>query len=281
MPRLSRFPLLSTARARAAGVRTLAAGLALTAAAARPAHAQLGVDRSEISIQPSVPAERVGLITVRNTSDRPVQAVVRTEDWDRSPEGANRWFPAGTVKGSCGDALTVFPLSVSLAPGASQSIRLVLDSAVAPKMTRECWGAVVLETVQPPAAGRGMSYVIRTAVKVYVEPAGLAKAGEVTDMRVLHAPAGDSLEVWFRNSGQRHYVAKGSVEIRRTDNSVAATLPLPEYYILPGARQRAVVAMPALTPGRYVAIGMVDFGGDEIAAMQMEHVVQAAASGAR
>jgi P pilus assembly chaperone PapD len=253
--------------------RSLLVVLALALGAASPAAAQLGVDRSEIFIRPAVAAERVGVITVTNTGDRAVQAVVKSEDWDRSDVGANRWYKSGTVKGSCGPALTVFPLSLSLERGASQSIRLVLDDAAAASMSRECWSAVILETVQPPSQSGGVSYVLRTAVKVYVEPAGLQSGGQVTDMRVIEHGGADSLEVAFQNAGERHYVAKGFVEFRRADNSVVAKVDLPEYYVLPGARQRAIVPMPKLPAGEYVAISMVDYGGDEIAAMQIEHTV--------
>lgn len=245
--------------------------------ATQPARAQLAVDRSEITLRPQVAAERVGLVTVTNTSTRAVQGVVRLEDWDRSDAGANRWFPAGSQAGSCSRLLTVFPLTVSLDPGASQAIRLVLpDSAAA--LSRECWSAVMVETVQPPAERGGVSYVIRSAVKIYVEPANLAVSGEVVDMQVVRAAGADSIEVWLHNDGGHHYIAKGHVEIRRADNTVAATVPLDDYYILPGARQRSRGALPALPAGDYVAIAMVDFGGRDIAAMQLEITVPPSAA---
>ena len=244
-----------------------------------PVAAQLAVDRSELLIRPAVRGERVGLITVTNASDRAVQAQVKLEDWKRSAEGANQWFPVGTVQGSCGGRLSVFPLALSLAAGASQSIRLSLADSVA-TLPQECWSAVMVEAVQAPAERNSMSYLVRTAVKVYVEPAGTHTAGEITDMKVLRGGTdGEQLEVWFRNTGTRHYVATGSVEFRRADNSVAAKLALPEYYILPGAAQRVIVPMPKLGVGEYAAIAMVDFGGDDIAAMQMEHVVRTAVRG--
>ncbi len=249
--------------------------LAAALAAAVPARAQLAVDRSEIFLHPQVAAERVGVVNVSNTSTRAVQAVVRLEDWDRSETGANRWYRAGSVAGSCSALLTVFPLTLSLDPGASQSVRLVLPDSAA-TLTRECWSAVMVETVQAPEQRGGMSYIIRSAVKIYVEPTGLTTSGAVSDMRIVQTPgAPDSVEVWFANDGARHYVAKGNVEFRRADNTVAATLELPEYFLLPGARQRARVAVPALAAGAYIAIAMVDFGGNDIAAMQIEHAVVA------
>lgn len=248
--------------------------------AASNARAQLAVDRSELFIRPAVRTERVGLITVTNTSSQPMQAQVKLEDWKRSAEGANQWFPVGTVPGSCGARLTVFPLALSLEAGATQSIRLSLADSVA-TLPQECWSAVMVEAAQAPTQRNGMNYIVRTAVKVYVEPAGTQSAGEITDMNVLPGPDGEQLEVWFRNSGTRHYVAKGAVEFRRADNSVAAKLALPDYYILPGAAQRVMVAMPKLGVGEYAAIAMIDFGGDDIAAMQMDHVVRAAVKGGR
>ncbi len=244
------------------------------------AHAQLAVDRSELFIRPAVRTERVGLITVTNTSGQPMQAQVKLEDWKRSAEGANQWFPAGTVPGSCGARLTVFPLALSLEAGATQSIRLSLADSVT-SLPQECWSAVMVEAAQVATQRNGMNYVVRTAVKVYVEPAGTQTAGEITDMNVLPGPDGEQLEVWFRNSGTRHYVAKGAVEFRRADNSVAAKIALPDYYVLPGAAQRVMIPMPKLGVGEYAAIAMVDFGGEDIAAMQMDHVVRAAAKGGR
>ncbi len=252
-----------------------AAALLLAAACALPVGAQLAVDRSELHIQPGAAEGRVGVLTVTNTGPRAVQAVVKIEDWDRSETGSNRWHRVGTVPQSCSALMTVFPLALSLDPGASQSVRLIFaDSAAA--MSRECWSAVMVESVQAPTQQGGVSYVIRSAVKVYAAPAGLAASGEVTAMRVVpDAGHADSLEVWFHNDGARHYIATGTVEFRRADNSVAASLTLPEYYILPGAQQRARVAMPDLPPGEYVVLSMVDFGGAELAAMQIEHVVRA------
>ncbi len=249
----------------------------LALAIGRPVRAQLAIDRSEIFMRPNVAAERVGVMTVTNTSDRVVQAIVKVEDWDRSEDGANRWFPAGTLPTSCSKLLTVFPSTVSLDAGASQSIRLVVADSAANR-AGECWSAVMVETVQAPTQRGGVRYLIRSAVKVYVEPTGLPANGEVTDMRALKNTTGaDSLEVWFRNAGARHYVARGTVEFRRTDNTVAATLDLPDYYVLPGAHQRARVAIPTLPVGEYVVLSMVDYGGGDIAAMQIEYVVHAPA----
>ncbi len=240
--------------------------------------AQLAVDHVEVTLDPRPGGEHVALITVRNQGAKTVQAVLRLEDWDRAEDGNNRWYPLGTLPRSCGKILQLFPLSVNLAAGASQTMRVTLDSAAA--VHRECWAGAVVETASPQVvSGRSVMYLLRTAVKIYVHPSGLAAGGSVADMQIhpAHAPgAADSVarvEVVFENTGERHLLAHGSVEFRRADNSLAASLKIPDLYVLPGARRRVALPLPVLSPGRYVALSMVDYGGDEIAAAQIDYEV--------
>ena len=241
---------------------------------AAPLGAQIAVDRLEIVFHPRGADPRVGVINLKNEGDKPVQAQVRLEDWNRAEDGTNKWYPQGTLAGSCGTMLQIFPASVNLDPGASQAVRVVMDSAAAP--ASECWAAAVVETVQPHvASGRAINYLLRTAVKVYIVPPAIPAEGEVTALEVLRVPSGlaDSLYVVFQNTGGRHLIARGSVEFRRSDNSVAGKVQLPVLYNLPGARSRGRVGIPKLPSGRYVALAILDYGGDQLAAAQAEYEV--------
>jgi hypothetical protein len=118
-------------------------------------------------------------------------------------------------------------------------------------------------------------------------PPGLAGDGLVEDMRVHAAPAHAAaaaasapspapassprkLEVVFRNAGATPLLGRGSIEIRRPDNSLATTIALDEFPTLPGVRRRLLVDIPDLPRGRYVALAMIDFGGAEIVAGRLE-----------
>ncbi|HEV2644168.1 MAG TPA: hypothetical protein VGT98_15755 [Candidatus Elarobacter sp.] len=271
------------ARVRALQARHAAPYVALAclvlAGAPSVSRAQLAVDHMELLLDPQSSAQRVGVIGVRNDGDKRVQATLRLEDWDRAEDGDNHWYPLGTRPGSCGNALHLFPLSVVLEPGASQSMRVTFDSAAPPM--HECWAAAVVETAQPRVLeGRSVLYMVRTAVKIYVAPPGLAASGAVTDMRITPARAiaasamsAPQIEVVFSNTGDRHIVARGSVELRRADNSLAAKIALPDIHVLPGAKGRVTVPLPLLAAGRYVALGIMDYGGDEIAAAQVDYEV--------
>jgi len=254
-------------RRRAASI-VLAASLFLPT---REAAAQLAVGKVEVVMPLADRSARNAAIGVRNESDRAVQALVRLEDWDRAEDGSNRWYPYGTRtgKGSCGQALSIFPQSLRLEPGAEQAIRVVLDSAKAP--AGECWAAAVVETVQPAdRSAQRVTYVIRTAVKIYVQPAGLRADGEIQSLKVSDNQS-SMIEAMFVNTGSRHLVTEGALEIRQADNKLVSRVPLPPVYALPGAQHMVRIPMPRLPPGRYVFLATMDYGGADIAAALLEH----------
>lgn len=244
-------------------------------AATVPAGAQLSVDQLSMVLPVTAGQPRLGIITVKNDGTTAAQALVTLEDWDRDEFGNNQFHPLGTVQGSCGRALQVFPLTLSLDPGAEQAIRISLDSAAS--VTRECWALAVVEKVEPPVErGTGVQYRIRTATKVYLQPPGLPLLAEVQSMRVGRmAVAKDTvrgIEVVVHNVGGRHLEGATTVQVRRADNTVVHTLQMPRAHALPGAIVRLRAAFPDLPPGRYVLLALLDYGAADMAAGQIELV---------
>lgn len=255
--------------------RTALVALGLCGLAA-PARAQIAVNKTEMVFH-ALPGEvKTVLINVHNEGSQRVQAVIRLEDWDRAPDGTNNWYQYGTKPGSCGQILSVFPLTVSLEPDAAQNIRVSLDSSAT--IDHECWAGAIVETVQPRTVdGRNVAYVIRTATKIYVQPPALAMKGEVVTLSIgatkadSAGDAGSEVLLEFENTGAKHLTTPGEVQFRRADNSIAATVKLPTLYTLPGAKSTTKIAVPKLAPGRYIVLAVLDYGGDELAAGQIEY----------
>ena len=255
------------------------ASIALRAA---PLSAQLTVDRLELAITPSPTARVVATFVVRNPGDHPAQATITREDWDRAENGENRFVSSGSGMNSCGALLNVFPIAFRLEPKAEETVRVVIDAA--PSMVKECWDIVFVQDVPSRVAltRTGLRYELRTGVKIYVVPQGLKRDAAITgmslespDARPIASPgksaAAQRINVRFNNTGGVHVVAKGRIEIRRADNSVAVQLPIAEFPTLPGATRKLEVDVPAgLSPGTYIALALIDFGGAEIAAGQIE-----------
>jgi hypothetical protein len=232
-----------------------------------------------------------GSFSLSNTSDAPVQATISRQDWDRVENGDNRFLPTGTSGTSCGAMLSASPLSVRIDPHTSRIVRLGVQNAAA--LTKECWDIFFVEEVPQRASSKGNSlqYIFRTGVKVYVAPPGLARDGAVEGMAVEDvpvAPAASSstvksisntaaatkrqISIRFHNSGGMHLIAKGRLEFRRLDNTLAMQVPIAEFPTLPGAVRKVMVDVPAgLAAGDYVVLALIDFGGAELVAGQIDY----------
>jgi P pilus assembly chaperone PapD len=273
-------------RVRATVLALCAAGLVSQRAAA-----QLLVDPLEVTMLAAGKARVAASFSLQNTSDNPVQASVTRQDWDRQENGDNRFLTAGSSGRSCGAMLSMSPLSIRVEPHTSRVVRLAVqaDSTLA----RECWDIVFVEEVPQRASTKGNSlqYIFRTGVKVYVAPPNLPRDGAVEDMAVIDAPAkpassapaakpvstastpsaGKQIAIRFHNTGGMHLLSKGRLEFRRLDNSLATTVPIAEFPTLPGAVRRVLVDVPRDLPaGDYVVLALIDFGGAELVAGQID-----------
>jgi P pilus assembly chaperone PapD len=257
----------------------------------QPASAQLLVDPLEVTMITAGTNRVSASFSLANNSDKAVQATITRQDWDRAENGDNRFLAAGTSGASCGPLLTVSPLSIRIDPHATRVIRLGFQSAAA--LSKECWDIFFIEEVPQRASVRGNSlqYIFRTGVKVYVAPPGLTRDGAVEGMdaedvavpatasstsatrtaSVASAATKKQISVRFHNTGGMHLLGKGRLEFRRLDNSLAMQVPIAEFPTLPGATRKVMVDVPSgLAPGDYVVLALIDFGGAELVAGQID-----------
>jgi len=284
----SRSPYGASAERRGRVRRTVLALCAVgIGVVSQTASAQLLVDPLEVTMITPGSSRTTSSFSLNNTSDKPVQATISRADWDRTENGDNRFLAAGASGKSCGAMLSVSPLSVRIEPHTSRVVRLAVQTNAA--LTRECWDIVFVEEVPQRAPGKGNSlqYIFRTGVKVYVAPPGLARDAAIEDMAVVDAPvtkpaaaskpaaAGATkrqISIRFHNTGGMHLVAKGRVEFRRLDNSLAKQVEIAEFPTLPGSTRVVLVDVPGdLGAGDYVALAMIDFGGAELVAGQIDY----------
>ena len=80
------------------------------------------------------------------------------------------------------------------------------------------------------------------------------------------------ISIRFHNTGGMHLLAKGRLEFRRLDNTLAMQVPIAEFPTLPGALRKLMVDVPnGLAPGDYVVLALIDFGGAELVAGQIDY----------
>jgi P pilus assembly chaperone PapD len=271
--------------------KTVLALCAVGVVVSQPASAQLLVDPLEVTMVTAGNNRVSASFSLSNTSDAPVQATITRQDWDRVENGDNRFLPAGTSGTSCGAMLSASPLSVRIDPHTSRIIRVGVQNSAA--LTKECWDIFFVEEIPQRTSSKGNSlqYIFRTGVKVYVAPPGLTHDGAVEGMAVEDVPVAPAtssttvksvsstaaatkrqISIRFHNSGGMHLLAKGRLEFRRLDNTLAMQVPIAEFPTLPGAVRKLMVDVPTgLAPGDYVVLALIDFGGAELVAGQIDY----------
>jgi P pilus assembly chaperone PapD len=288
----SRSPERAGAGRKRRGRRTVLALCAVGAVVSQRASAQLLVDPLEVTLITASAGRVAGTFSVSNNTDSPVQATISRQDWDRVENGDNRFLPSGSSGYSCGAMLTASPLSIRIEAHTSRIVRVGVQDAAA--LAKECWDIFFVEEVpgRTTVKGNSLQYIFRTGVKVYVAPPGLTREAAVENMTVEDVPVSSGassstpakpasntagatkrqIAIYFHNTGGMNLVAKGRLEFRRLDNSLAMEAPIVDFPTLPGARRKIMVDVPSgLATGDYVVLALIDFGGAELVAGQIDY----------
>lgn len=239
-------------------VLVLSAALALTLAS--PLAAQFSATPIILNLVTGDSAA-VGRILVKNQGDAPLRMRFYAGDFEQMPDGKYRFMAAGTDEHSCATRMQLYPEGATLQAGQSVTVTVRLD----PTPTA-CWSVVFAESAK--RAANGISVAQRIAVKVYGSSRAGVRSGDVQAVNVVKTPSLHAM-VDFANTGERALVVKGHLEVRTATGEVVATAPVVDFSVLPGRHRVINVAMPGnLKPGRYLAIPILDFGGDFLAAGQ-------------
>lgn len=254
---------------------------------ARPVSAQFTIDDLELHITARPGETLTRLIPIRSEIDSVQQIRINVKDWTRDSVGGNVMNDYGSLPSSCGARLQVFPLTLQLGPRATEFVRVTYELGADPEPG--CWAIALGETVRPPrppVPGASVTITTLIGVKVYVhrpdaEPAGNILSADVEEFwerkelpnQPLDSAFVRQVAVRFASTGTAHLRVKSSVEIRDEATQMIARLEGPEAYITPDGWRDILVRLPELRRGRYAAVVLLDYGGEEITAAQVEFEV--------
>ena len=225
--------------------------------------------RAQFSAQPvilelaTVDSAASSRFTVRNESAEELQLRISAGDFDQPVSGGHEFFEAGTHERSCAARLEFFPESLVLGPGESGEVTVRMAPGAA-----TCWSLVFVQTVL--GAQGGVRIAHRIGIKVYGVSSAALPEGEVSHVEVMEDSAGvRSAVVEFTNASDVPVRPTGEVEIRTMSGDVVAVVPVEPFSVLPGHARRTTVVLDAtLDPGTYLAIPILDFGGEYLAGGQ-------------
>lgn len=205
-------------------------------------------------------------LTIRNDGARSLDFRLYLMDFIQEADGSHEYLPHGRHPASCAGRLSVYPDALSVPAGGQGRVTVRLETGAS---EHTCWSIIFVEHATRSSAG------LRVAQRIGVKTFGLAEGGvpegELLASEVERSESGAQLVFDFANRGSRPLRPQGSVEFRSVPGGLIGRTPIEAFGVLPGGSRTLRVAVPDdLPPGRYVALSVLDFGGDYLAGAQAE-----------
>jgi len=217
---------------------------------------------------------------VSNFGTAPESITISLVDWNRKSNGEHRYFEAGTLPHSLVDWIEFSPIRFALKGGESQQVQFSI--AVPKKEEGTHWTMLMVEgtpeVITTGKEGKSLfSVIARVAygIKIYqTDPATAQRKGKITNLDITtfnkSRESQTKVKIEFENTGNTHLEPEGQVEIRDENGETVATVDIKRFPILPGAKRILEIPLKEknLQPSRYVALAVLDFGGNYVVAGQ-------------
>lgn len=177
------------------------------------------------------PEQRATTLTVINRGDSETSIQIRAYAWNQE---------TGEDQLAASDAVIVSPPLASIAPGATQIVRLILRKT---PQGREATYRILLDQIPPPAAPGIVRVVLRMSIPIFAQPATRA----VSRVKFhIECKAGQAYLVAL-NDGGRHDAIR-DVILNTRDGRKLTTSSNASPYILAGATRRWLIAPQGSLP---------------------------------
>lgn len=228
-------------------------------------------------------SETTGLV-IRNAGDQLLSVEIKAFDFQMQPNGQEVELELGSNPRGCAQWLHISPSGlVDIGPGERQDVRVTIN--VPGEVEGTYWAKVAVIQASKPKPVREthgdttMQVFIkqRWEVRVHQSITGTGKLeGDIVNMLVdkfeLEEPS--TLALHFENTGNTLLHCVGKVEIRNEEGEKVKTLPLGHggnFAVYPGSTRIISAPLPEdLDTGHYIALGIVDFGGESLVAGELE-----------
>jgi len=223
----------------------------------------------ELSLAPG--ETRVETIAIENDTDRPMPVAIEIVDFDMKGDEM-QILPANTLDSSIAGWLSLPSRELILEPGELEEFPLSITRPEDdPPGCR--WGFLVVETLEPlnemgPAMIRVKARFLVTLVQF--DPLVQDRSGAITGMDVRTENVGDGgsgkviVSTKFANICEAVLKLQIRCEIRGSTGNCIANKKKSGVLAFPGRERVFSIEIPVkdLSPGEYVALTIIDYGGD-------------------
>ncbi len=245
---------------------------------------QIGISTLSVDVNLPPGGSFTGAFEVINSSDQPREFTVELKDYDRNIEGGLVLLNPGTHPRSLAKFLSFTPAQFALAPKQKQQITFKIEIPATERGPH--WAAFAItspapssgaQPPPPPGQQPSIPVTIGTAeqfvVKIrHTDPTNAVNRGRIVSVQAL-LPERDKplrIVVEYENTGTTFQIAKTQLRIVNAKGEIVVQKRAEDMALLPGGKQRLEIPVTEKLPsGTYLALVIIDFGGDFLVAGQV------------
>ncbi len=252
------------------------------------------VDTKGISVSPAhfhlnlKPGEsKTYKIKMNNDSESKKEFKVNMYDFNMNGKGKSSFLPVGTGEFSLSKWMNVTPTFFELKPGEKKEISFTVAVPNDESGNRAAWSIIMIEQaeartqLQPAQKGSGTVAlgVVPTfafGVFVYQNPPTV-KTDNVEMIGFKMETEGKENTIYLQAENRGNGIAYCTSYIDMINNATGSKtrLTVKKFTIVPGLIRDFVFKLPAMVPGEYTAIGILDYeGNEEIQAAKMQVTIK-------
>lgn len=247
--------------------------------------AQIGISALSVDVNLPPGGSFTGAFEVINSSDQPREFTVELKDYERNIEGGLVLLNAGTHPRSLAKFLSFTPAQFALASKQKQLITFKIEIPATERGPH--WAALAVTSpapssgAQPPPPPPGQQPSIPVSigtaeqfvVKIrHTDPTNAVNRGRIVSVQTLLPEREKPLRivVEYENTGTTFQIAKTQLRIVNAKGEIVVQKAAEEMAMLPGGKRRLEIPVTEkLSSGTYLALVIIDFGGDFLVAGQV------------
>ena len=252
------------------------------------------VDTKGISVSPAhfhlnlKPGEsKTYKIKMNNDSESKKEFKINMYDFNMNGLGKSSFLPTGTGEFSLSKWMNVTPTFFEVKPGEKKEISFTVSIPNDESGNRAAWSIIMIEQaearnqLQPAQKGSGTVAlgVVPTfafGVFVYQNPPTV-KTDNVEMIGFKMETEGKENTIYLQAENRGNGIAYCTSYIDMINNATGSKtrLTVKKFTIVPGLIRDFVFKLPAMVPGEYTAIGILDYeGNEEIQAAKMQVTIK-------
>lgn len=259
--------------------------MAVIWALASPTPAKIGVDRLHVNLEITPGQSKTGSFWVIHSGKEPEEVSISLRDWTKDINDTNILSKPGTCPRSLAKWIDFSPITFVLEGGQKQEVTFTIT--IPEEERGPHWLMFIVEsnskiTREFESKERKFVFTISMAYGIKIrqtDPEMALDKGRITNMSIIVVNPGDSsfkVKVEFENAGTTFLEPSGRVEFRDEKGEVVDKIDVESFRILPEGKRVLELSYEGekLSPGEYLALAIIDFGGDYLVAGQRKFEIK-------